>query len=66
MLKKTEKWYENARSWKKSIKIDKICDVILWTSDSKQSLNTLCLGMYFSKSFENLGTETTRHHAKDL
>ena len=30
---------KNARSGIKSIKIDKICDVMWWTSDSKQSLN---------------------------
>ena len=35
-----------------------------WTSDSKQSLNKLCLGKYLSKSFETLNAETTRHYAK--
>ena len=44
----------NARSWIKSIKIDKICDVMWWTSDSKQSINILCLSKYLSKSFETL------------
>ena len=57
---------KNARSGIKSIKIDKICDVIWWTSDSKQSLNILCLGKYLCKSLETLKTETTRHYAKDL
>ena len=37
-----------------------------WTSDSKQSLITLCLGKYLSESFETLKAETTRHCAKDL
>ena len=27
-VKRQKKWYENARSWIKSIKIDKICDVM--------------------------------------
>ena len=57
---------KNAQSWMKSIKIDKICDVMWWTSDSKQSLNILCLGKYLSKSFETLKAETTRHYAKHL
>ena len=57
---------ENARSWIKSIKIDKICDVMWWTCDSKQSLNILCLGKYLSKSFETLKAEITRHCAKGL
>ena len=57
---------KNPRSWIKSIKIDKICDVMWCTSDSKQSLNILCLGKYLSKSFETLKAETTRHYAKDL
>ena len=57
---------KNARSQLKSIKIDKICDVMWWTSDSKQSLNILCLAKYLSESFESLTTETTRHYAKDL
>ena len=35
-------------------------------SDSKQSLNALCLSKYFSKSFETLEAETKRHYAKDL
>ena len=35
-------------------------------SDSKQSLNALCLGKYFFKSFETLEAETKRHYAKDL
>ena len=43
---------KNARSGIKSIKIDKICDVMRWTSDSKQSLNVLCLGKYLCKSLE--------------
>ena len=29
-----------------------------WTSDSKQSLNILCLCKYLSKSFETLKAET--------
>ena len=53
-----------AWSWLKSIKIDKICDVISWTSSSKQSLNMLFLGKYFFKSFESLVAETARHYAK--
>ena len=57
---------KNARSWIKSMKINKICDVMWWTSDSKQFLNILCLGKYLSKSFEPLKAETTRHYAKDL
>ena len=52
---------KNARSWIKSIKIDKICDVMWWTCDSK-----LCLGKYLSESFETLKAETTRHYAKHL
>ena len=55
---------KNARSWIKSIKIDKICDVMWWTSDSKLSLNIVCLSKYLSKSFETLKAETTRHYAK--
>ena len=51
---------KNARSRKKSIKIDKICDVMSWTSGSKQFLNTVCLGKYLSKSFETLKAEITR------
>ena len=57
---------KNARSGTKSIKINKICDIMWWTSDSTQSLIILCLGKYLSKSFETLKTETTRHYAKDL
>ena len=57
---------KNARSGIKSIKIDKICDVMWWTSDSKRSLNILCLGKYLCKSLGTLKTETTRHYAKDL
>ena len=57
---------KNARSWIKSIKIDKICDIMWWTSDSKQSLNTQCLGKYLSKSSEILNAETTRDYAKHL
>ena len=57
---------KNARSWIKSIKIDKICDVMSWTFDSKQSLNTICIGKYLSKSFETLKAETTRHYARHL
>ena len=57
---------KNVRSWIKSIKIDKICDIMQWTSDSKQSLIILCLGEYLSKSFETLKVETTRYRAKDL
>ena len=34
---------KNTRFWIESIKIDKICDVIWWTSDAKQLLNILCL-----------------------
>ena len=33
-----------ARSWVKSIKIDKICDVMLCTFGSEQSLNLLYNG----------------------
>ena len=55
-----------ARSWVKSIKIDKISDVISWTSSSKQSLNMLFLSKYFFKSFETLVTKTARHYAKDI
>ena len=33
-----------------------------WTSDSKQSLNTLCLSKYLSKSFETLKAETKRDY----
>ena len=50
----------------KSIKIDKICDVISWTSSSKQSLNMLFLSKCFFKSFETLVAETAKHYAKDL
>ena len=57
---------KNARSWIKSIRIDKICDVMWWTSDSKQSLIILCIGKYLSKSFETLKAETARYYAKDL
>ena len=54
-------------SWVESIKIDKISDVIRWTSDSKQSLNILCLGKYLSKPFETLeGKIKKKHFAKDL
>ena len=54
------------RSWVKSIKIDKICDVISLTSSSKQSLNILFLSKYFFKSFETLLVETTRQYTRDL
>ena len=57
---------KNARSWIKSIKIDKICDVMWWTSDSKQSLIVLCLGKCLFKSSETLNGETTKHYAEDL
>ena len=57
---------KNARSWIKSIKIDKIFDVMWWTSDSKQSLNILCLGKYLSESFETLKAKTTRHYPEDI
>ena len=55
-----------ARSCVKSIRIDKIRDVISWTSRSKQSLFMLFFGKYFLKSFETLVAETTRHYAKGL
>ena len=55
-----------ARSQVKSIKIEKICDVISWTAGSKQYLNVLFLSKYFFKSFESLMAETSRHYAKDL
>ena len=45
---------KNVRSWIKSIKIDKIYDVMWWTSDSKQSLIILCLSKTLSESFETL------------
>ena len=54
------------QSWIKSIKIDKICDVMSWTSDSKQSLNTLCVCKYLSESFETLEAETKKQYEKDL
>ena len=57
---------KNAQLWIKSIKIDKICDIMWWASDCKQSLNILRLGKYLSKSFETLKTETTRHYTKEL
>ena len=57
---------KNVRSWIKSIKIDKICDIMWWKSDSKQSSNTLCLSKYLSKSFGTLKAETIRHYAKHL
>ena len=66
MFKDLQNGLKNGRSGTKSIKIDKICDVMRWTSDSKQSLNILCLGKYLCKSLETVKTETTRHHAKDL
>ena len=46
------------RSWVKSIKIDKICDVISWTFSVKQYLDILFLRKYFFKSFETLVVET--------
>ena len=54
------------RPWVKSIKIGKICDVISWTSSSKQSFNILFLGKYFFKSSETLVAEIPRHYAEDL
>ena len=57
---------KNARSGIKSIKIDKICDIMWWRSDSKQSLNILYLGKYLCKSLETLKTGTTRRYAIDL
>ena len=57
---------KNARAWIKSIKIDKICDVMWWPSDSKQSLIIPRLSKYFSESFETLKAKTTRHYAKDI
>ena len=48
----------------KIIKIDRICDVMLWTSSSKQSLNIQCLGKYLSESLKTLGAETTRQYGK--
>ena len=55
--KSTEKnGTKNERSWIKSIKIDKICDVIYWTSDCKQSLNILCLRKCLSKLKGNYKT----------
>ena len=57
---------EIAWSWAKSIKIDKICDVMSWRSGSKKSLNLLYHNKLLSKSFETLETETERHYAKDL
>ena len=50
---------KNAWSWIKSIKIDKIYEVMWWTFDSKQSLIILCLGKYLSESFETLKPKTT-------
>ena len=55
-----------AWSWAKSIKIDKLFDVMPWAPVSEQSSNILCLCKYLSKSFETLETETTKHYAKDL
>ena len=49
---------KNARSWIKSIKINKICDVMWWTSDSKQSFIILCFRKYLSESIETLKVKT--------
>ena len=43
------------------MEIDKICDVMWWTSDSKQSLIILRLGKYLSESFETLKVKTTNY-----
>ena len=57
---------KNARSWINSFKIDKICDVMWWTSDPRQSLIILCLGKCLSESFETLKVNTTRHYPNDI
>ena len=36
---------------------------MLWTSDTKQSLNLPYHGKQFSKSFQTLEAEATRHYA---
>ena len=48
------------------IKIDIIYGIVWWTSDSKQSLNILCLGKYMSESLETLKAKTTRHYSEDI
>ena len=57
---------KNARSWIKSIKIDKICDVMWWTSDSKQSLIILYLSKYLSKGGFPVMAEITRILAANI
>ena len=42
------------RSGSKSIKIDKICDVMWWTSGSSGLINALWLIRYFSESSRTL------------
>ena len=49
-----------ARSWIKTIKIDKISDVLSWTSGYKQSLIILFLGKC------TLDADTTRHYTKGV
>ena len=55
-----------AQSWVKSIKINKICDIVSWTFGSEQSLNMPCHEKYLFKSFETLQTEIARYYVKTL
>ena len=49
--------------WLKSIKIDKICDIMWWTSGSSGFINVLQLSKYLSESSKTLYIENPRRCA---
>ena len=55
MIKKTVQ-----RSGEKSFKIDKICDVMWWTSDSSGFINLLKLSKYLLESTKTMHIESPR------
>ena len=61
-----KKRYKKLQVLVESIKIDKICDIMWWTSDSKQSLSMKYRCKYLFKSFETLQSETKRHFTEDV
>ena len=48
------------RSGQNSIKINKVCDVMLWTSGSSGLINVLQLSKYFLESSKTLYIESPR------
>ena len=49
--------------WVTSIKIDKICDIMSWTSGLNEFINVPQLSKYLSESTKTLYTESPRRYA---